>query len=321
MLATLMIAGSSGAVTQTRVRAQRARDPAGDDRLLLAVLVGAQQLLAEVVVDRRVGRAARRAGQRDRRGPLALAAHQQLRRGGDERGVAAAGAEHEAGAERGAQHAEDGGGVVRRRRVDGDLAREHDLLEVARADALDGAGDGRLVVLRRRDRLDVEAPGGRGVEQRQRRRRAARRRAPRGARPPGRDRRRARRRRPASARPTPPRRAIATSGTTRSPAAKPCQCGAAPPSGANAKPPTATSPAPAGPSGVARLGVRGQLAPRRRGVGEAPRAARADRAHAAQRGQRGAVAVGLLEAEPRLARAARGEHDRAGVGRARRPGR
>ena len=49
---------------------------------------------------------------------------------------------------------------------------------------------------------------------------------------------------------SPRRRATATSGTTRSPAAKPCQWRAPPPSGAKAKPPTATGPAPAGASGT-----------------------------------------------------------------------
>ena len=93
MLATLMIAGSSGRGDPHGVRAQRAGDPARDDGLLLAVLLGLQQLLAEVVVDRRVGGAARRAGQRDGRGALALAAHEQLGRGGHEGGVAAADAE------------------------------------------------------------------------------------------------------------------------------------------------------------------------------------------------------------------------------------
>ena len=168
MLATLTTAGSSGAVDPDRVRAQRAGDPAGDDRLLLAVLGRAEQLLAEVVVDGRVGRAADRAGERDGRRAQPLAAHEQLRRGGHERAVAAAGAEHEAGAEGGAQHPEGRGRVVRRGRVDGDLAGEHDLLERARADALDGAGDRLLVVLGRGDARDPEAAGGRGIEQRQR---------------------------------------------------------------------------------------------------------------------------------------------------------
>ena len=202
-------------------------------------------------------------------------------------------------------------------RVDGDLAGEHDLLEVARADPLDGARDGALVVLGRRDRLDVEAPRGRGIEQRERAGCAARRRAPRAARPPARGSSSGATAAASVSATEPPRRATATSGTTRSPAAKPCQWRAAPPSGANAKPPTATSPAPAGPSGTPATA----LAASSRHVDAASRnrsrPARADRPHAAERRQRGAVAVGLLEAEPRLAGAARGERERARVRRAR----
>ena len=56
---------------------------------------------------------------------------------------------------------------MRRRRVDGDLARQHDLLERAGADPLDAAGDRLDVVLGRRDAGDLEAPGGRRVEQRE----------------------------------------------------------------------------------------------------------------------------------------------------------
>ena len=168
MFATLTIAGSSGAATQTAcgrsARAIRWRD----DLLLLAVLLRAHQLLAEVVVDRRVGGAAGRAGERDGRGAQALAAHEQLRRRGDERGVAAARAEHVAGLESGAQDAEDRCRVVVGRRVHRDLAGEHDLPEVAGADPLDGARDGGLEVLGWRDRGDPEAPGRRRVHQRQR---------------------------------------------------------------------------------------------------------------------------------------------------------
>ena len=120
-----------------------------------AVLVGAQQLLAEVVVDRRIGAAARRARERERARAHALAADQQLRAGGDEGVVAAAGAEAEARRKALAQDAEDRRRVVRRRRVDLHLAREHDLLQRARADALDGARDRGLVVLGRRARRDV----------------------------------------------------------------------------------------------------------------------------------------------------------------------
>jgi hypothetical protein len=95
--------GSSGAATQTACGPQRAGDPAGDDLLLLALLVRAQQLLAEVVVDRRIGRAARRARQRDRRGAQSLAAHSSSGEAATKAASPAAGAEHVAGLEGGAQ--------------------------------------------------------------------------------------------------------------------------------------------------------------------------------------------------------------------------
>ena len=71
MFATLISVGLVGRGDPDGVRAQRAGDPADDDRLLLAVLVGAQELLAEVVVDGGVGGAAGGAGERDglRAGP------------------------------------------------------------------------------------------------------------------------------------------------------------------------------------------------------------------------------------------------------------
>ena len=128
-----------------------------------------------------------------------------------------------------------------------------------------------------------------------------------------------------------PRRAIATSGTVSPAAPKPAQCGASPPAGANANPPTATSPAPAGPSGgsqtarpassrqaAAAAEKRSSRGARRRSSrrnrrGGAVAAVRRHARRAAERGQRGAVAVGLLEAEPVVVRAARGEHQRARV--------
>ena len=61
-----------------RVGAQGAGDAADDDRLLFAVLVGAQEPLAEVVVDGGVGGAAGGAGQRDGLGSVAVAADQQF---------------------------------------------------------------------------------------------------------------------------------------------------------------------------------------------------------------------------------------------------
>ena len=94
------------------VRAQRALDPPRDDRVLLAVARVAQQLLAEVVVDRGVGAAAGRAGERERAHALALAAHEQLGARGDQRRIAAPDAEDEARRELLAQHAEQRRRVV-----------------------------------------------------------------------------------------------------------------------------------------------------------------------------------------------------------------
>ena len=188
-------------------RAQRADDAPGDDRLLLAVLVGAQQLLAEVVVDGGVGAAPRRAGQRERPGAQAVAADEQLGAGGDERALPAPGAEGEARREGLAQDAEHRRRVVRARRVDLHLAREDDLVQRSGADALDGSRDRGLVVLGRHRADHAIAPGRGGVEQRQRR--AAQRLGAleQPARRARRDRRRERRRRPASASPRSPRRA------------------------------------------------------------------------------------------------------------------
>ena len=125
-----------GRVTQTECGRSVWLDPARNDRMLLAILDAAQQPLAEVVVDGRVGAAPRRAGERDACSPQALAAREQLGRGADERRLAAADGEHEAAAERLAQDAEHRRGVMRRGRVHVDLAREHDLLELAGPDQL-----------------------------------------------------------------------------------------------------------------------------------------------------------------------------------------
>ena len=92
------------------------------------------------------------------------------------------------------------------------------------------------------------------------------------------------------------------------------------PSGANAKPPTATSPAPGGPSRRVGHGAAGQLAPgARRPRRSGPGPAAVEPPHDAERRERGAAAVGLLEAEPVLARrAARRTRRRSGRPRRRR---
>ena len=168
MFAIRTTTGSGAAATHTACGRSALRDPAHDDALLLAVLVAAQQRLAEVVVHGRVGAAPCRAGERDRRGALAVTAHQQLGRGADEGRVAAADGVDVARREARAQRAEDARGIVVARGVHLHLPREHDLLERARADPLDGARDRALVVLGRHRRDDAIAAGRRGVEQRQR---------------------------------------------------------------------------------------------------------------------------------------------------------
>ena len=198
-------------------------------------------------------------------GAQAVAAHEQLGAGGDERALPAPGAEGEARREGLAQDAEHRRRVVRARRVDLHLAREDDLVQRPGADALDRPRHRGLVVLGRHRADHAVAPGRVGVEQRQRR---AAQRAP-----------RARRSRAASASASSsgaataasvsvtcsPRRASATSGTCSDAGSKPAQCGVEPPSGAKAKPPTAT-----GPPVLARR-VGQQLAPARGDAPEAPR--------------------------------------------------
>ena len=118
MFATLTIAGS-GARRRPRPRAGAAARTIrrGDDRLLLAVLVAAQQLLAEVVVDRRVGAAPGRAGQRDGRDALPPSgARSSSGLAPTKAASRRAAAEAEAGRELLAQRAEDRGRVVGARR-------------------------------------------------------------------------------------------------------------------------------------------------------------------------------------------------------------
>ena len=253
-------------------------------------------------------------------------------RGADERGVAAAGAVDVAGREAGAQHAEHRGAVVRRGRVDGDLAGEHDLLERPGPDAARPRGrpPPRSAPAARSTRSGTgrSAPGRAAAAAPSAGRRAGAPRARRscsgtssGAASSATVRRTSR-----------PRRASATSGTTSPPGreAGPVRRRAAP-RAANGKPPTATSPAPARAVGSVGDRVAGQPPPRLGDRGEAlaarraePRSVRAcaglvvvarwlEPRRAPERGERRAVAVGLLEAEPVVAGEPRGEHDRARV--------
>ncbi len=236
----------------------------------------------------------------------------------DEGVIAAADREDVALAERLAQHAEQRARVVRGGGVDLHLAREHDLVQRARADPLDGARDRMPRSARaasRSRRASVTAGSGSSSGSGAWTSSAARASS-----------------RSASAcasssgwtiaasvrRTSSPRRASATSGTWSEPGANPVQCGAAPPSGANANPPTATGPDPRGPSGGSASGVAPQRAPALGDRREAVRAGRLQGGHASERRQGGAVARRLLEDEPRLVRAARGDDDRRRVGVARR---
>ena len=321
MFATRTITGSSGAATQTlcgrSARAIRRVTIACSSRSL------AERSSCSPRWSSTAGSAERRvepaSATVDARRPVA--AHQQLGRGADERGVAAAGAVDVAGREARAQDAEDRGGVVRRRRVHGDLAGEHDLLERARADPLDRARDGRLVVLGRRDATRSgsapRAPGRAAAAARSRSsaRRAldARERAP-----------RARRRASAStatvSRTSRPRRASASSGTMQVGGAEagPVRRGGA----VGREREAADGDQPRAGRAVGRVGDgrrRRARATRAATAREAVRPARLEPRDAAERGERRAVAVGLLEAEPGVARrAARRTRRRSGRPRGRR---
>ena len=170
MLATRTSAGSGAAVTHTEwgrsARAIRRMTIAFSSRSLSLL----QQLLAEVFVDRRVGAPPRGAGERHRAGALAVAAHEQLGAGGDERAVTATDREHVARRERLPEQPQHGADVVIERGVDLHLAREHDLLELAGANPLHRPRH-RLLVVRRGHRAEhLVLPRRRRVEHRQRRR-------------------------------------------------------------------------------------------------------------------------------------------------------
>ena len=263
MLAIRTSAGSSARGDPHRVRAQHALDAPRDDRVLLAVLgrAAAARRGGRRRPGRRCGASSRPARACSRAGPRGARAARGWRptNAASPRPTQ----KHEAGRELLAQHAEaPPPGRARRGACTCDFAREHDLLQLARADQLDGARDRRLVVLGRHRAGDLEAAGRARVEQRQRRARAARRGAPRAARAaPRRSSSGRSERRRASADASPPRRASATSGTISDAGAKPAQCGAAPPSGANAKPPTATGAGAGGPSRGSRDGLGRERAP------------------------------------------------------------
>ena len=151
-----------------RPRSELALDPPGDDLVLAQILGRVQQLLPEVVVDGGIGAAADRAGERYGGDTGAAAAEQELGAGAEEGALGGSDAEAEAGREQVAQGAEGDRRIVRGRSLDRDLAREHDLLELAGADSLDRPGDPALVGARRGDARDRGLAARARVEHRQR---------------------------------------------------------------------------------------------------------------------------------------------------------
>ena len=248
MLATLTSSGSAAGLDPDRARRELALDPPGDDLVLARGPC-------------RCAGAARRGGRRPPGSALrrvepasATVATPAPRRRTSSSGLAPmkaasgdADAEAEAGGKQLAQGAEERGRVVGGRRLDRDLAGEHDLLELAGADPL--RSPRRPRPRRRRGGVTLairRSPGRAGVEQRQRL--LAQRREPALEPRTSRGRRRPRRRRSrsASARCCRRARSSESSGSTSSAGGNEDQCGAAPPSAAKAKPPAQTGPAPAG---------------------------------------------------------------------------
>ena len=274
-----------------------------------------QQLLAEVVVHGRVGAAAGGAGERHRLGAGAVAAHQQLGARADEGELGGADAPAEAGREGVAQRPEHGGGVVRRGRVCAHLARQHDLLELARRRCA-----------RRRARPPARSARaarrwrpwsrwtGIGIDQRHRGRARARRR---GASTRSVRRAATRHRRQPGTPSCAPRRG----GGPARPRGAPARPGASEDhSGVRAavlgegEAPDEHGPGGAGRSGVAGRRRRRARVPRSRArtatSRKRPGAARLERDRAAQPGEHEAVAVGLLEAEEAVVGALRAQDGR-----------
>ncbi len=253
-----------------------------------------------MVVHRRVGAAARRAGKRQRAHAMPFASDQQLRAGSDEGRVSASHAEHEAGRELLAQHAEHRRRVIRARRMHLHFTGEHDLLDLLRPDHLHRSRDRRFVVLGGHRAREQKAPGRRRVQHGQPTRLELLQ-APVQAREQvlGCHRRGERRQREPHNRVCPAgggadrplrfaRPARSTSGTVSDAGSKPAQCGAEPPSAANAKPPTATGPPPSGSS-----------------VGSATAAAETSRQRSATVAKRSGPAAWKLIASPSPATAER----------------
>jgi hypothetical protein len=118
------------------VRAESALDASHDDPVLVEDLWAAQHRLAEVIVDRGVRATRGCPSERDRRRHRARAPHQQLWARPDECRLWRPEAEAEAGRKELAKGAEQARGIVRGRRLDGELAGEDHLFDRRGADPL-----------------------------------------------------------------------------------------------------------------------------------------------------------------------------------------
>ena len=248
MFATLTSCGSGSEATQTACGRSARSIRRATISCSRAVLVASQEPLAEMVVDRRVGAAAGRARERDRRGTGSLAPDEQLGAGAEEGALRGAAAEAEAGREELAIAPKSaatscGGGASTRPPAPAPPSRARR----ARMRSI-GARDGAPRSVRRRGARDL----GRGRSDGDRAAAATRTKRREAGREPG---ARAAIRRPA---PTsrqrqaasPSRGSSETSGSVSSAGGNDDQCGRPPPSASKAKPPTHTGPAPGGsPSG------------------------------------------------------------------------
>ena len=140
------------------VLSQGPLDPPHDDPVLFPHLGAAQHRLAKVVIDCGVRAAGCGSGERNRCCHRPRAAHEQFGARAEEGSLPGAEAEAEAGREEIAEGAEQRTRIMGCGGLDRQLAREHDLLDVRGADALDRRGHDPLVALRG---VAAEDPSGR----------------------------------------------------------------------------------------------------------------------------------------------------------------
>ena len=150
-----------------RARSELAGDPPGDDPVLDPVLFALHQLLGEVIVDRGIGAAPGRAGECHGGDAGATTAHEQLGARAEKRRLGRADAEAKARREELAQSAEHAAGSWPRS-LDRDLARQHDLVQLASADPRNAGGNRVLEVTRRQDARNPAVSRRARVEHRQR---------------------------------------------------------------------------------------------------------------------------------------------------------